>query len=116
MPSATGARIAGDDYQWLHAWRACMEALHHDLTKNTDNPTIAVGIEEPCVGNGDDVVRHRQRPPHSYSQVKYAVDHRTPLNLDYLDDEKVLKKMLAAHKSLTKDGHPSRCVWSPTAP
>jgi hypothetical protein len=106
MPSATGARIAGDDYQWLHAWRACMEALHHDLTKNTDNPTIAVGIEEPGVGNGDDVVRHRQRPPHSYSQVKYAVDHRTPLNLDYLDDEKVLKKMLAAHKSLTKDGTP----------
>jgi len=29
--------------------------------------------------------------------VKYAVDHRTALNLAYLDEEKVLTKMLAAH-------------------
>lgn len=47
LPSATGVRIAGDEYQWLHVWRACMEALHHDLTKNTNNPTIAIGVEEP---------------------------------------------------------------------
>jgi hypothetical protein len=106
MPSATGARTAGDDYQWLHAWRACMEALHQDLARNTDNPTVATGIEEPGVGNGDDVVRHRQRPPHSYTQVKYATDHRTALNLAYLDDEKVLTKMLAAHSSLTSTGTP----------
>lgn len=106
MPSASGVRIAGDDYQWLHVWRACMEALHHDLTRNTDNPTIAVGVEEPGVGNGDDVVRHRRRHPHVYTQVKYAVDNRTSVGLPYLDDQGVLKKMVAAYKTLTADGVP----------
>lgn len=106
MPSATGVRIAGDDYQFLYAWRACMEALHHDLTKNTDNPTIAVGVEEPGVGNGDDVVRHRILPPHSYTQLKYAVDNRTSIGLTYLDEKGILKKMLAAHTALTAEGDP----------
>ena len=95
MPSASGVRIAGDDYQWLHVWRVCMEALHHDLTKNTDNPTIAVGVEEPGVGNGDDLVRHRLRHPHAYTQVKYAVDNRTAVGLSYLGNEGILKKMVA---------------------
>lgn len=106
MPSASGVRIAGDDYQWLHVWRVCMEALHHDLANNNDNPTIAVGVEEPGVGNGDDVVRHRLRHPHAYTQVKYAVDNRTAVGLTYLDDEGILKKMVAAHKTLTADGAP----------
>lgn len=107
IPSPSGARTAGDYYQWLHAWRVCMEAIHQDITKNTTNPTIAVGIEEPGVGNGDDVVRHRKRPPHAYMQVKYAVDHRTPFDLEYLDSQGVLKKMVAAHKDITADGTPA---------
>ena len=60
MPSATGVRITGDEYQWLYVWRACMEALHHDLTKNTNNPTIAIGAEEPGVGKWR---RRRSIPP-----------------------------------------------------
>lgn len=106
MPSPSGVRIAGDHYQWLHVWLACMEALHHDSTKNANNPTVAVGVEEPAVGNGDDVVRYRLRPPHSYSQVKYAVDHRTPVGLTYLDQHGILKKMIAAHTTLTVGGTP----------
>lgn len=106
MPSATGVRIAGDDYQWLHAWRTCMEIVHEQATGNTDNPGIAVGIEEPGVGNGDDVVRHRTQPPHAYMQVKYAVDNRTPVGLTYLDDQKILRKLVATHQSLTASGTP----------
>ncbi|MCQ4363448.1 MULTISPECIES: hypothetical protein [Mycobacteriaceae] len=106
LPSATGVRIAGDEYQWLHVWRACMEALHHDLTKNTNNPTIAIGVEEPGVGNGDDVVRYRQRPPHVYTQVKYAVDNRTSVGLPYLRDKGILRKFAATHKALTGNGDP----------
>jgi hypothetical protein len=106
IPSASGARTAGDNYQWLHGWRVCMEALHHDITKNAANPTIAIGIEEPGVGNGDDVVRHRKQPPHAYMQVKYAVDQRTPFDLEYLDSQGILQKMVAAHKALTADGTP----------
>jgi len=106
LPSATGVRIAGDEYQWLHVWRARMEALHHDLTKNTNNPTIAIGVEEPGVGNGDDVVRYRQRPPHVYTQVKYAVDNRTSVGLPYLRDKGILRKFAATHKALTGNGDP----------
>lgn len=106
MPSATGVRIAGDDYQWLHAWRCCMEALHEDLTGNSANPIVAVGVEEPGVGNGDDVVLHRARPPHTYGQVKYAVDNRTAVNLDYLETSGVLAKMRKTYANLTQDGTP----------
>lgn len=103
MPSSSGARIAGDHYQWLHAWRACMEALRHDLVKNTDNPIVAVSVEAPGVGNFDDVVRYRAHPPNAYTQVKYAVDNRIAVGLPYLDGEGILKKMVTAHTKLTAD-------------
>lgn len=106
MPSASGVRIAGDDYQWLHAWRVCMEALHENVTGNTTNPAVAVGVEEAGVGNGDDVVLHRAQPPNAYMQVKYAVDNRTVVNLAYLGESDVLRKMVKAHGELTADGRP----------
>ncbi|TAK68291.1 MAG: SAVED domain-containing protein [Actinomycetota bacterium] len=108
LPSASGVRIAGDNYQWLHAWRCCMEALHDDLTGNNSNAIIAVGVEEPGVGNGDDVVLHRAQPPHTYMQVKYAVDHRTAINLDYLDQSGVLRKMVKTYADLTNAGTPAQ--------
>lgn len=79
VPGASGVRIAGDDYQWLHVWRCCLEALHENSTGNTVNPVVAVGVEEPNVGNGDDIVLHRLSAPNTYVQVKYAVDNRTGL-------------------------------------
>lgn len=106
MPSASGVRIAGDNYQWLHAWRMCLEALQEDLTGRTSNPVIAIGVEEPGVGNGDDVVVHRAQAPNTYIQVKYAVDGRQPVNLDYLDQQQILRKMVPTHKALTADGTP----------
>ncbi len=107
MPSASGVRIAGDDYQWLHAWRYCMEMLYETITGHSSNPVVAVGVEEPGVGNGDDVVLYRQHPPNTYVQVKYAVDHRTALGLDYLDQQDVLRKMVQAHIALTAGGNPA---------
>lgn len=106
MPSPSGVRIAGDNYQWLHAWRMCLEALHEDLTGKTSNPVIAIGVEEIGVGNGDDVVVHRAQAPNTYMQVKYAVDGRQPVNLAYLDQQKILSKMVPTHKALTADGTP----------
>jgi hypothetical protein len=105
MPSATGVRIAGDEYQWLHAWRACLHVLHDQVT-GTANPGASVGVEEPGVGNGDDVVIHRAAPPHSYCQIKYTVDASTPVNLEYLKSSSILKKLLATHTALTADGTP----------
>ncbi len=106
MPSASGVRIAGDDYQWLHAWRSCLEALHENLTGNAANPIVAVGVEEPGVGNGDDVVLHRTQPPNTYTQVKYAVDNRTAVNLEYLTTSCILRTMYKTYARLTADGTP----------
>ena len=106
MPSAVGARVAGDDYQWLHGWRVCMEMLHEHITSKTANPITAVGVEVPGVGNFDDIVAYRVQPPHTYMQVKYAVDHRTPVNLAYLDAESILAKMVKAHRDLTTEKTP----------
>ncbi|MEX6466079.1 SAVED domain-containing protein [Dietzia cinnamea] len=106
MPSPSGTRIAGDDYQWLHAWRFCMQALHEDLTGNTTNPVVAVGVEVTGAGNGDDIVLHRRQPPNTYTQVKYAVDNRRQVNLEYLKTSGVLRKMFETYADLTADGAP----------
>jgi hypothetical protein len=84
-----------------------MEALHEDITGNTANPITAIGVEEPGVGNGDDVVLHRAQPPNTYSQVKYAVDNRTAVNLNYLEASGVLRKMHKTYTDLTRDGIPA---------
>jgi SMODS-associated and fused to various effectors sensor domain len=110
-PTPTGVRIAGDRYQWLHVWRACLEALR-DRSGPTAaaNPAIAVGVEADDVGNVDDVVLYRQRPSHTYSQVKWTANASTPIGVDYLTETQsaggssLLAKFAAAHQLLTADG------------
>lgn len=105
MPSATGVRIAGDRYQWLVAWRACLQLLHEHATGRAGNRLVAVGVEARDAGNADDVVLYRSSPPHSYMQVKYAVDASSPLNLDYLAREPILRNLIATHRRLkAEDG------------
>lgn len=76
--SASGARIAGDDYQHLVAWCWTLRALlpGHQIT--------AIEVEAPDVGNVDDVVLIHQTPPHHYLQVKFAVDATSPVNTAWL--------------------------------
>lgn len=108
-PSRTGARIAGDMYQWLHAWEACVAALG-DRTFGAENPVVTVEVEAAGTGNLDDLVRRRREPPHSYSQIKYAVDARTPVSGDYLlkpsnsGGPSILSKIASAWRRLTTDG------------
>lgn len=82
-PSRSGVRIAGDMYQWLVVWRACLTALR-DRARGAANPVITVGVEVDGAGNLDDVVLYRSTPPHTYAQVKYAVDSANPINEAYL--------------------------------
>jgi len=76
--SASGARIAGDDYQHLVAWGWTLRALlpGHQIA--------AIEFEAPDVGNVDDVVLVHQTPPHHYLQVKFAVDATSPVNTAWL--------------------------------
>jgi hypothetical protein len=104
-PSRTGARIAGDRFQWLFAWEACVRALH-DAEHGSVNPVVRVGIEVDGAGNVDDVVSYRQDPPHTYTQVKYAVDSSTPLNTAFMTTvgtptgDSILQKLVRARRKL----------------
>jgi hypothetical protein len=110
-PSATGVRIAGDRFQWLVAWEACVTALL-DLPTAADNPIVGIGVEVDGVGNVDDVAILRSRPPHTYKQVKYAVDSTTPVNTAYLTDQSstggpsILAKIATAWRALHVTGEP----------
>jgi hypothetical protein len=93
------------------AWQGCVTVLH-DAGTGAGNPVISVGIEVDDAGNVDDVVIRRRRPPHSYKQVKYAVDSRTPVNTDYLitpsrtGGPSILRKIATARRQLTNVGDP----------
>lgn len=110
-PTPTGVRVAGDRYQWLHVWRACLEVLRDGSGPIAHaNPAIAVGVEADDAGNVDDVVLYRRNPPHTYSQVKWTANASTPLGVQYLTETQtsggtsLLAKFAAAHAQLTADG------------
>lgn len=108
-PSATGVRIAGDRFQWLVAWGACLEALLDDVP-GAANPIVSIGVELDGVGNLDDVVVRRASPPHTYKQVKYTVDSRTPVNTAYLTQPSpsggpsILEKIASAWRDFSRGG------------
>jgi len=107
-PGRTGVRIAGDKYQWLIAWQRCISVLH-DASVRVPNPIVSVGVEQDAVGNLDDVVLYRAAPPHTYAQVKYAVDSTTPVNSHYLlapsssGGPSILNKIAKAWRQLTAE-------------
>jgi hypothetical protein len=116
-PSPTGVRIAGDRYQWLHAWRACLEVLRDGTDPIASaNPAIAVGVEANGAGNVDDVILYRQNPPHTYSQVKWAVNAKAPIGVDYLTETQtpngssLLAKFADAHARLSADGQRPKMI------
>lgn len=109
-PTPTAVRIAGDRYQWLHVWRACLEVLRDGSGSiASSNPAIAAGVEADEVGNVDDVVLYRQKPPHTYTQVKWTANASTPIGVEYLTEKRtlggtsLLTKFAAAHAQLTLD-------------
>jgi hypothetical protein len=93
------------------AWLACVTVLH-DAAAGALNPVLKVGVEVDGVGNLDDVVLFRLRPPHAYQQVKYAVDFITPVSTSYLTEppksggQPILRKIADAWRNLASAGQP----------
>jgi SMODS-associated and fused to various effectors sensor domain len=102
-PSASGARIAGDDYQHLLAWSGALRALQ------PGSDVVAFDLEAPGIGNVDDIVLRRAVRPSEYCQVKWAVDASTPVNAAYLLDSPagsstpLLARFLASYRRLRTD-------------
>jgi hypothetical protein len=76
-PSASGARLAGDDYQhaltWVHALK--MLLVDSDVSK--------VEFEADHAGNVDDLVVHRIGVPTLYQQIKFVVSQKDLLTHDW---------------------------------
>lgn len=79
--SASGARIAGDDYQHLIAWWYLLELLLRGrLIRH-------VSVEDPDAGSVDDVTvtyEKNSARPNLFVQVKYHVDQRGQYSTDTL--------------------------------
>lgn len=85
MPTASSARLKGDDYQHLYTWHQILGLRKHGPR------ALRVGIEIPGVGAVDDVATWRlleERPTADYSQVKFHVDQRALYTTDLVTASK----------------------------
>jgi len=110
MPSATGVRVAGDRYQWMHAWSACLDLLADAENPNLANPGVAIGVEAAGLVPLDDVIYYRSSAPHTYMQVKWAVDGTTPVNLEYVSNGGLLRRIRERWAELKSAGEPIEVV------
>ena len=75
----SGARLIGDDLQYLIAWYWAIALLK-------PNDIVRVEIEAADAANLDDVVIRRTSSPDTYCQIKASVDATRPLTLAWLTD------------------------------
>lgn len=124
MPSASSARLKGDDYQHLYAWYRVL-AIRKPGAK-----VSRVSIEKPGVGALDDVVTHitlDSGTRSEYCQVKFHVDHRSQYSTDLLlakpnGQHSLLEKLFNGWRAVSQmcDEHVvvflSNWAWDPTDP
>lgn len=77
-PSASGARIGGDDLQHLVAWYWCL------VSQNRHRRIASVAIEADHAGNVDDVVVRIDGGPDIYHQIKASVSGTGLAGSDWL--------------------------------
>ena len=85
MPTASSARLKGDDYQHLYTWHQILGLQKHGPR------ALRVGIEVPGVGAVDDVATWRlleEKPAADYSQIKFHVDQRALYTTDLVTASK----------------------------
>ena len=105
--SASGVRLAGDDYQHLVTWNEVRVALRPEKGAET------ITVEARDAGNVDDIVVTYRTARTKYVQVKHAVDASTPVDTGYLTKlsnkggPSLLQRFYASWADLSSDcGHP----------
>jgi SMODS-associated and fused to various effectors sensor domain len=76
--SPSGVRLAGDEYQHIVTWNEALNAAR------PGSDVASLTVEAPDAGNLDDIVIERRAAPHTYIQVKHAVDATTPVGSGWL--------------------------------
>lgn len=77
LPSASGARLAGDDYQHVLTWIYALKLLI------VDGDVTKIEFEADNAGNVDDLIVHRAGQPTLYHQIKFVVSQTQPLTHDW---------------------------------
>lgn len=73
----SGVRGEGDDYQHIVTLNEALRAMR-------GNGVVAMTVEADDAGNVDDIVLHDESGPARFTQVKHAVDAKSPVSADYL--------------------------------
>jgi hypothetical protein len=106
MPSASGARLTGDDVQHAVAWHAALRTVvpHAGVR--------SVTVEAANVGNVDDVVVAKTVEPDEYTQVKASVTAERAATIDWLmkptpsGGPSILQRFHRAFRDLRRTGGP----------
>ena len=77
LPSASGARLAGDDYQHVLTWIYALKLLL------VDGGVTRIEFEVDNAGNVDDLAVHRSDEPTLYHQIKFVVSQKDPLTHEW---------------------------------
>lgn len=76
-PSASGARLSGDDFQHVLTWLSALELL------KSDTEVSRIEFEADRAGNVDDLVVHKSNGRTRYRQIKFVVDQQVPLSFEW---------------------------------
>jgi hypothetical protein len=104
MPSASAARLTGDDLQYAVAWHAALRTVvpHAGVQ--------SVTVEATNVGNVDDVVVAKSLGPADYIQVKASVTAEHSATIGWLmkstrsGGPSILQRFHSAFRHLCRDG------------
>lgn len=104
-PSASGARLTGDDLQHAVAWHAALRILvpHAGVR--------CVTVEAAGAGNVDDVVVYKTSGPDEYIQVKATVAAKQPASIGWLTQlsrsggPSILQRFYRTWNDLSRDGN-----------
>lgn len=105
MPSASSARIKGDEFQHLYTWYRILALRKHGQR------AARISIEAPGVGALDDVASHSIDDSGTFSQfcqVKFHVDQRAQYSTELLLQEKpgersLLKKLYGGWQKVAQE-------------
>ena len=101
IPSASGARLSGDDYQHVLTWLHALELLL------VDGDVTKIEFEADQAGNVDDLVVHRADQPALYHQIKFVVAQKEQLTHEWFttpskgSKRSPLQRFYGSYKRLT---------------
>jgi SMODS-associated and fused to various effectors sensor domain len=107
-PSASGARLTGDDTHHAIAWYHALRAVHPRAR------ITSIAVEAADAGSVDDVVIRNAAPPDDYLQVKAAVAATEPATIAWLTAPTarggagILRRFHDFYRRATRAGHSPR--------